>query len=91
MKKISLFIAMSLDGYIADTKGSVNWLVGQSNDRFNLRQKIVYSLLSMQIRINRVAGQNDKVKFAILSNRNTTIAKYRNFMHSHFPAREDGY
>ena len=32
MKKISLFIAMSLDGYIADNKGSVNWLVGQSND-----------------------------------------------------------
>ena len=31
MKKISLFIAMSLDGYIADNKGSVNWLVGQSN------------------------------------------------------------
>ena len=32
MKKISLFIAMSLDGYIADNKGSVNWLVGQSNE-----------------------------------------------------------
>lgn len=32
MKKISLFIAMSLDGYIADSKGSVNWLVGHGND-----------------------------------------------------------
>lgn len=38
MKKISLFITMSLDGYIADRKGSVNWLVG--HDRLNLYQKI---------------------------------------------------
>ena len=32
MKKISLFIAMSLDGYIADSKGSVDWMVGQGED-----------------------------------------------------------
>lgn len=32
MKKISLFIAMSLDGYIADIDGSVNWLSGDGND-----------------------------------------------------------
>ena len=36
MKKISLFIAMSLDGYIADSKGSVNWLIGHGIDDYNI-------------------------------------------------------
>ena len=32
MRKISLFIAMSLDGYIADSKGGVGWLNGQDSE-----------------------------------------------------------
>lgn len=32
MRKVTLFIAMSLDGYIADPEGKVNWLEGQEND-----------------------------------------------------------
>ena len=36
MRKISLFIAMSLDGYIADNKGGVDWLKGQGNDNENI-------------------------------------------------------
>lgn len=36
MKKIILFIAMSLDGYIADAKGSVSWL-----DPYNTEETLI--------------------------------------------------
>lgn len=36
MRKISLFIAMSLDGFIADCKGGVDWLEGQGSDNENV-------------------------------------------------------
>ena len=32
MRTVSLVIAMSLDGYIADNKGRVDWLKGQGDD-----------------------------------------------------------
>lgn len=36
MRKTILFIAMSLDGYIADNQGKVDWLDGQGNDGENI-------------------------------------------------------
>ena len=36
MRKTTLFIAMSLDGYIADYQGKVDWLEGQGDDCENI-------------------------------------------------------
>ena len=47
MKKVSLFIAMSLDGYIADSEGSVEWLVGQGDDADNIDTSVSYTHLTL--------------------------------------------
>ena len=36
MRKVTLFIAMSLDGYVADKDGGVDWLNGQEEDGENM-------------------------------------------------------
>lgn len=36
MRNVVLFIAMSLDGFVADSRGGVGWLHGQGNDSENI-------------------------------------------------------
>ena len=36
MRKVTLYIAVSLDGYIADNKGKVDWLKGEHSDSENI-------------------------------------------------------
>lgn len=42
MRKVILFIAMSLDGYIADKRGQVDWLRGQDENADNLNTYSVF-------------------------------------------------
>lgn len=46
MRKVILYIAMGLDGYIADSDGKVDWLNGHSHDEENID---TYSLFVQEI------------------------------------------
>lgn len=67
MRRIILYIAMSLDGYIADKDGGVEWLTGQDAETESWEQKeqLFYQarnstiVSGFRIHQNSHCGEND--------------------------------
>lgn len=56
MRKVSLFIAMSLDGYIADSRGGVNWLEGYEDGGASVVGQLVAEDLIYERRAEKKIG-----------------------------------
>ena len=90
MRKICLFIAMSLDGYIADSKGGVDWMKGQGKDNENIDTysefvKNIDTILMGWNTYHQVVTElspkewvyNDFTTYVITHNENTSSEKIR--------------
>ena len=63
MRKVSLFISMSLDGYIADRKGGVDWLGGQDAEA-ETPDTWVYEDFTTYVITHKANTSSENIRFA---------------------------
>lgn len=85
MRKVKLFIALSVDGYIADKNGKVDWLQGQDED---VETEDTYSAFIKEIDTVLMGGQTYRQVVNELSPNSWPYERMMTYVFTHQAAQE---